>query len=115
MGVSTKRGPISTSVISGGPLGCKGSFSIIYPGENVVSNASSLAKQRKSFTDLEVAEPDLGIKEREREDVVDERLGSPSLRRHAKYLYIYHTGEKSTNEHFLLLLAQIPQDEMGGK
>jgi len=31
MGVSTKRGPISISDISGGPLGCRGSFSIIYP------------------------------------------------------------------------------------
>lgn len=30
MGVRTKRGPISTKVVCGGPLGCSGSFSIIY-------------------------------------------------------------------------------------
>ena len=37
--------------------------------------------------DLEVAEPYLGVEDREREDVVDEGLGSPSLWWHAKYLF----------------------------
>lgn len=37
--------------------------------------------------DLEISEPDLGVKDGEREDVVDERLGSPGLRRHTKYLF----------------------------
>jgi hypothetical protein len=30
IGVSTNRGPISTSVVWGGPFGCSGSFSIIW-------------------------------------------------------------------------------------
>jgi len=37
--------------------------------------------------DLKVAEPDLGIEDGEREDVVEERLGSPSPGGHAKYLF----------------------------
>ena len=36
--------------------------------------------------DLEISKPDFGVKNGEREDVVDERFSSPSLWRHAEYL-----------------------------
>jgi hypothetical protein len=48
------------------------------------------------MSDLEVAEPYFGVKDGEREYVVEEGLGSPSLRRHAEYLYPHFT------EHCLL-------------
>jgi len=42
MGVRTNRGPISTNDICGGPLGCKGSFSIIWANNGqAVHEASS--------------------------------------------------------------------------
>ena len=50
--------------------------------------------------DLEVAEPYFGVEDREREDVVDEGLGSPSLRRHAENLFppdIEHSYLSSTS------------------
>ena len=108
MGVSTKRGPISTSDISGGPLGFKGSFSIIYPEKTKRCDRKPSRRsknvsfrKRQAVPDLEVAKPDLGIEDREREDVVDERLCSPSLRWHAKYLLLVATRiqPKKKNEH----------------
>jgi len=47
---------------------------------------SRVFKQKNVVPDLKVAEPDLGVEDGEREDVVNERLSSPSLGRHAKYL-----------------------------
>ena len=38
------------------------------------------------MSDLEISKPDFGVKNGEREDVVDERFSSPGLWRHAKYL-----------------------------
>ena len=50
--------------------------------------------------DLKISEPDLRVKEREREDVVDERFGSPGLGRHAKYLLLlFFTTHGSDNEY----------------
>jgi hypothetical protein len=95
MGVSTKRGPISISDISGGPLGCRGSFSIIYREKTKRCDSKPFLRSKrgalensKLLPDLEVAKPYLGIEERECEDVVDEWLCSPSLRWHAKYLLV---------------------------
>jgi hypothetical protein len=56
IGVSTKRGPISTSDVSGGPWGCEGSFSTICPVkppkkknccESVSSNKKTLLVSKK--------------------------------------------------------------------
>ena len=38
--------------------------------------------------DLEISEPDFGVDDGEREDMVDERFGSPRLGRYAKYLLL---------------------------
>jgi len=48
-------------------------------------------EKQQAVPDLEVAKPDLGIEDGEREDVVDEWLCSPGLRWNAKYLFGYHT------------------------
>lgn len=40
--------------------------------------------------DLEISKPYFGVKDGEREDVVDERFSSPSLWRHAEYLLRSH-------------------------
>ena len=59
IGVSTNRGPISTSVVCGGPFGCSGSFSIIW-----TNNGHTLLNQYDDATNLEITEPYLGIQDR---------------------------------------------------
>lgn len=118
IGVSTKRGPISTSDISGGPLGCRGSFSIIYPEKNKRKYDSKpspcpkreLRGKQQVVPDLKIAEPNFGVEDGKREDVVDERLGSSSLGRYPKYLF-FHTDptqkkRETHNEHFVFLRDQ---------
>lgn len=58
IGVRTKRGPISTSEVCGGPFGCKGSFSMIYNGDCLELFPNNVMER----TYLEVPEPDFVIK-----------------------------------------------------
>jgi hypothetical protein len=59
-----------------------------------VRNAN-LGKQQV-VPDLKIAEPDFGVEDGECKDVVDERLGSSSLRRYTKYLF-NHTNSTKKN------------------
>ena len=71
---------------------------MIYPVNDEYSRLKRKLVESRDWvmSDLEIAEPYFGVKHREREYVVDEGLGSPSLRRYAEYLYPYIT------EHCLL-------------
>lgn len=82
MGVRTKRGPISIRDVCGGPLGCNGSFSIILwrqvrKPENILL---------RGYGYLEVAKPNLIVKNGKTEDVVDEWFGLSCLRGHTEDL-----------------------------
>lgn len=80
IGVSTNRGPISTSVVCGGPFGCSGSFSIIW------TNNGHILINRYVDTNLEITEPYLRIQDRKSKNVVDEGLRLPRRRWNTKYL-----------------------------
>ncbi len=83
MGVRTKRGPISTKLVCGGPLGCKGSFSMIWDKD---INKRILKSMRRAY--LIVTEPDFVIQDGEGENVVNERLCFASRWGNTKYLRV---------------------------
>lgn len=85
IGVSTNLGPISTREVCGGPLGCNGSFSMICKVRRVSVLASGGFGGELAY--LEVTEPYFVVKQREGEDVVDERLRLTCLRGHTEYLH----------------------------
>jgi hypothetical protein len=72
----------------------------------LLSHFHQKTREFQVVPDLEISEPDLGVKEGEREDMVDEWFGSPGLGRHAKYLRTScnndehpTTGQKYGNHH----------------
>jgi hypothetical protein len=64
-----------------------------------------LHSKQQVVPDLKIAEPNFGVEDGKREDVVDERLGSSSLGRNPEYLF-YRTGpikkQETHNEHSVI-------------
>ena len=85
MGVRTKRGPISVKDVWGGPFGCNGSFSTIWLPRGFMSTQA--VGSDESFADLEIAEPDLVVEDREGQDVIDKGFRLASLWGHAENLW----------------------------